>query len=193
MVAVTLLACRSKLPTEQGEKMDYMEAKQLVKERAGSKYANSGLHLLERMVRGLYKPNKENAPIENVRVTKRVTTLCLWGGVKTRQLHNVLKSLAEVEIVSRKNGSITYTLDLEPLKGLPKTVDVVRSRDKEHKADRAGKARTQRRKNRQTNRVADVQKLLNELRPRFFQSMLKPSKAAAQPVAAHVTGAQVAR
>ena len=52
--------------------MIYQEAKKLVKERGASKYNGSSLRLLEKMVGGLYRPDKENAPIENVRVTKRV-------------------------------------------------------------------------------------------------------------------------
>jgi hypothetical protein len=176
--ADTFLACHFKLPTEQRrKKMNYKEAKELVKERAGTKYTDGTLRLLEKMVGGLYRKNKEAAPIENVRVTRRVQRLCLWSGVQTRQLHTMLKSLDEVvEVVSRKGGSITYTLNLQPLTELTKTVDVVKQREKNQKADRAAKARVQRRTNRQAERVADCAKLMREMRPRFFASILRPSR-----------------
>jgi len=124
--------------------MTHQEAKKLVKERAGSKYADGALRLLEHMVSGLYRKNKENEPIENVRVTREVQRLCLWSGVQKRQLFTVLKSLEEVEIVSRKNGKITYVLHLEPITELPKTASLVKDRIYRTNAGRANTARAKR-------------------------------------------------
>lgn len=136
--------------------MTYLEAKALVKERAGSKYADGTLRLLEKMVGGLWRKDKENAPIENVRVTKKVRTLCMWSNVQVRQLHRLLKSLDEVKVLSRKKGSITYTLNLEPLTELKKTVELVKDKIARTNAGRANKARAIRAEisNNRTNTLA---------------------------------------
>src|SRR3989442_1925553 len=120
--------------------MTYQEAKMLVKERGGSKYSDGTLRLLEHMVGGLWRKDEENATIENVRVTRKVGRLCLWSGVGVRQLHTVLKSLDEVvTVVSRANGKITYTLNLEPLSGVKKTVEVEQEKLTRSNSDRAAK------------------------------------------------------
>jgi hypothetical protein len=120
--------------------MTYQEAKKLVKERAGSKYTGTRLRLLEKMVTAFYNPKRENDTIENVKVTKRKATLYFWAGVQDKQLSRVLASMDEVQVISRKNGAVTFTLSLEGLKELPKTTEVVKRRARDKNATRAAKA-----------------------------------------------------
>jgi hypothetical protein len=159
----------------KGEGMTYKEAKKLVKERAGSKYEGTRLRLLERMVGATYNPNKPEADIENIRVSKGKATLCFWAGVQMQQMLRALAGLDEVTVVSRKNNNITFTLNLDGLIELPKTSEMVRNREKQKKADRAEKARLKRAANRPANKLAELQRLLKDMRPRFYESIRKPS------------------
>jgi hypothetical protein len=159
--------------------MTFREAKQLVQERAGSKYTGTPLRLLERMTGALYNKTNPEADVTNVRVERTRNQLCLWARVEKKQLARALALLKdEVQTISNRNGKVTFTLNLESMKELPKTAQVARNKVKQQKADRAAKARAQRSNNQKANRVSDAAQVMRELQPRFFMSILHPSRAA---------------
>jgi hypothetical protein len=134
-------------PTNQRRKRKmttYQGAKALLKEKAPGKYRGTKLLLLQKMTNSLYNPNDDSGDVEKRMVSKKVTTVCGWVGITDRQLRAVLPEIEEVTIVSRNPGTITYTLNFEPLKSAEKQGDKKKRQQREQNAKRTTKARAKR-------------------------------------------------
>jgi hypothetical protein len=143
MMSYTFFVCIKKCPSK-GDSMTYQQAKELVKERAASKYRGTALHLLQKLTNSLYSEQDKNADVEKKVVSKKAATMCGWLGIGDKQLGRLLDEVEEVHIVSRENGTVTYTMKLQPLKSAEKTITQAKRLKKERNADRTKKARDQR-------------------------------------------------
>jgi hypothetical protein len=129
------------MSVNRGDEMNYQQAKLLVKERAGTKYRGTCLHLLQRLTNSLYSEKDAEGDVEKRVISKRAATMCGWLGVGEKQLSRLLEEIEEVHTLSRADGTIKYTMNFEPLKGIQKTADLTKRQKKERNADRAAQAR----------------------------------------------------
>lgn len=120
--------------------MNYLTAKKNVKDRAGTKYNGKRLQLIQKLVLGMYNPKDENGDVEKRTVKKKVTTMCGWIGVQQRHLRNLLDSIDEVTVTDWDNGTITYTMNLGPLKDVATLADHTKRQKKASNAARAKRA-----------------------------------------------------
>jgi hypothetical protein len=139
--------------------MKYQQVKKLVKERAGTKYRGTQLHLLQKLANTLYTEKEEN-DVEKVVLDRKVSTMCGWVGVGDRQLRNLLKGIAEVTVVRWQDGVISYTMCFDTLKD----VETLKSRTKRKAADgRADRAQRGREERAYIHTVNEYHKALGEL------------------------------
>lgn len=132
--------------------MNYQEVRKLVKERAGTKYRGTQLHLLQKLTNTLYT-EREEADVEHTVVDRKVSTMCGWIGVSDRQLRNLLKGLGEVTVVRWHNGVISYTMTFDKLKDLETLRAHTKRKSADQRADRAQRARARRAELRELERV----------------------------------------
>lgn len=124
--------------------MNYKAAKQLVKERAGSKYSGRQLLLLQKLTDSLYTPDGD-ADIDGKLVRRKVVTIQGWlAGVSDRQLRTIIGQVEEIRVVSRVDGVLTVALNLALLNKAENTAQLATRVNKQRRADRATKARAQR-------------------------------------------------
>jgi hypothetical protein len=160
--------------------LTYKEAKSLVKERAASKYQGRALLLLTALTNLLYNPEDKDGDVSTRTITRRVETVQGWlAAVSERQLTRIAKQVEEITIVSRDKRKVTFSLNLELLKDVEKSAALTTRVLQMRKESRAAKARAQRAANHQSNRVADMSNLMQEMRPAFYESVLHPQHVAA--------------
>jgi hypothetical protein len=120
--------------------MTKQEAKSLVKNHAPGKYRGSALLMLSHMVDASFVPGDKEVDAARER-TINDSTLKRWVHIQEVQFHRVLKRFADDGLgkFSRKDGKLTYRLNLEPLKKLPaaKSKEDIKAKN----LDRAAKAR----------------------------------------------------
>src|SRR5438477_6312649 len=94
----------------------YKQAKELVKQRAATKYNGRTLTLLQKLTDSLYRPNDPEGDVEKREVSKKVLTIKGWvGGISDRHLRRILTDIDELHILSRFGGTITYRIAFESL------------------------------------------------------------------------------
>jgi hypothetical protein len=123
------------------------EARKLIKSNAPSKYSNSIVMLLLRLVDLTYRKDKDNAALE---VTTTRASLLRAAAVKRRQLDNILTQLIDdgVLLDVSKGNNVTCRIDFSRIEVLPAFGEVQREEKKAHNADRAEQARNTREINR---------------------------------------------
>jgi hypothetical protein len=135
--------------------MTLREARQLVKDRAPSKYKKASLRLLEKMIGGLYSKTTPERDVHGVTLKKSVGTLCAHAMVQERQLTNALHFLSDVvTVVSRKRGNIFYQMNFDSLNSLPDWKKTDAERRRERTAKRVKNARVKRQQNRDSRTSA---------------------------------------
>jgi hypothetical protein len=116
------------------------EARKLIKSNAPSKYSNSIVMLLLRLVDLTYRKDKDNAALE---ITTTRASLLRAAAVKRRQLDNILTQLIDdgVLLDVTKGNNVTCRIGFSRIESLPAFGEVQREEKKTHNADRAQKAR----------------------------------------------------
>jgi len=156
--------------------MTKKEAKSLIKNNAAGKYRGSALLMLSHMVDASFAPGEANAA--RTRGIKD-STLMGWVHIKEAQFRKLLKRFEADGLgeFSRKNGKVTYRLNLEPLKKLPaasKSKEDIKARN----ADRAAKARAAYAAQRKERELAKVQQFFVALaRENSVELLEAPSPA----------------
>ena len=125
----------------------FKAAQKLIKDRALGKYHYRAVQLLSKLVMNTYSKTQPDRDIETVSITKKIVTIQGWlGDISTRQLRTLFAQIEEIKVIKREPGKITVMLNLEPLKSAEPCADIAKRTAKQHKADRAVKARAQRAK-----------------------------------------------
>lgn len=116
------------------------DARKLIKTHIPSKYSNSIVLLLLRLVDLTYRKDKDNAERE---ITTTRASLLRAAAVKRRQLDYILVQLEQdgVLLDVSKGNHVTCRIDLDIIDHLPDFGETQIAEKKAHNADRAQKAR----------------------------------------------------
>lgn len=138
------------------------DARKLIKTHIPSKYSNSVVLLLLRLVDLTYRKDKDNAERE---ITTTRASLLRAAAVKRRQLDYILVQLEQdgVLLDVSKGNHVTCRIDLDIIDHLPDFGETQIAEKKAHNADRAQKARDAREINRieAAHRKANADMALN--------------------------------
>jgi hypothetical protein len=120
--------------------MTRSEARKLIKTNAPSKYSNTVLMLLLRLVDLTYRKDKDNAERE---ITTTRASLLRAAAVERRQLDRILVQLEQDGVLLNvtKGNNVTCRIDFSRIEVLPAFGQVQREEKKAHNEDRAQKAR----------------------------------------------------
>ena len=132
------------------------EARKIIKNYAPTKYSNSVVLLLLRIVDLTYRKDKDNAERE---VQTGAISLLKAAAVGEKQFGRILDQLTQDDVlkdVHRAGKKITCCLNLEPLKQLEQYGVKHETQKKEKAADRAAQARDQRQKLKDASRDANA-------------------------------------
>ena len=132
------------------------EARKIIKNHSPTKYSNSVVLLLLRIVDLTYRKDKDNAERE---VQTSAISLLKAAAVGEKQFGRILDQLTQDDVlkdVHRAGKKITCCLNLEPLKQLEQYGVKHETQKKEKAADRAAQARDQRQKLKDANRAANA-------------------------------------
>jgi phage-related minor tail protein len=153
----------------------YNDARQLVKDRALSKYHFRAAKLLERLVGCAYSETQPGRDIESITFDRTVVCIRGWlAGVSDRQLRRIFDEIDEVKVTRRAKGKIFFILDMTPLRDAEKITKLSKNITKERLADRATKARERYAEQRKATRLTDAAKAIRENKERFFDVVLRP-------------------
>lgn len=132
------------------------------------------MQLLSQLALKTYSKTQPDRDIETVSITKKIVTIQGWlGDISTRQLRTLFVQIEEIKVIKRAPGKITVMLNLDTLKNAEPCADIAKRSAKQHKTDRAAKARVQRAANRKVTRLADAAKAMRDGKERFFDAVLR--------------------
>jgi hypothetical protein len=116
------------------------EARKLIKTNAPSKYSNSIVLLLLRLVDLTYRKDKDNAALQ---ITTTRASLLRAAAVERRQLDRILVQLEQEGVLLElsKGNNVTCRIDFSMIEVLPAFGETQRAEKQAHNADRAQKAR----------------------------------------------------
>jgi hypothetical protein len=162
MLSVTLVC---QCPNPEGENQMAVtrnDARKLIKTHAPTKYSNSVVLLLLRIVDLTYRKDKDNA--EHF-VETPAASLMRSAAIGDKQLGRIFDQLSDDDVlqnIERRAGRVSCRLNLEPLKELEPYGDKQRAEKKANDAARSQKAREKRTAIREFNEMdAKVGNALN--------------------------------
>lgn len=119
------------------------EARKIIKTRVQTRYSNSVMLLLLKIVDLTYRKDKDNAERE---IETTAASLMRAAAIETRQLARILNQLSDdAVLLNVSNGRhVSCRLNLEPLTRLEAYGDKQKAEKKAQSADRAAKARAAR-------------------------------------------------
>jgi hypothetical protein len=119
------------------------EARKLIKTRVQTRYSNSVMLLLLKIVDLTYRKDKDNAECQ---IETTADSLMRAAAVKTRQFANIINQLSDdAVLLNVSNGKrVSCRLNLEPLTQLETYGDKQKAEKKVQGTDRAAKARAAR-------------------------------------------------
>lgn len=124
--------------------MTYEQVKEIVKQRAGTKYRGTALQLVQKLANGLYQRDPD-VNVEKIEVTKKVSTICGWVGVEERQLRRLLEDIEEVTIVEWADRKITYRMCFDAMRKVETLAEHTKRQKRQKNAARAQAATEARR------------------------------------------------
>lgn len=105
------------------------EARKIFREHAATKYRGSKQNMLLALISATYR-GKTEVDVTGRTFTVKADDLRKAVRVEDQQLMRLIKSLDEVAVIERRNGKISYTLDLKPLEDAEPVKDVIARQNK---------------------------------------------------------------
>lgn len=138
--------------------MTLTEARKIFKTYGGLKYSGSRNILLHALLNSTYRGKNKEVDITGRPFTVKASTLQQSVQVEDQQLMRLLKSLDEVTHLVRKDGKITFRLDLKPLED-----ESLKTAQDEANSQRTEDARLKKASQRSCQKVKSIQTFFAQL------------------------------
>jgi hypothetical protein len=140
------------------------EARALFKAHAPTKYQGSRYTLLHTLIEATFRGSKNtDLDITSTVFTVKMDNIRKPLRVASRQIMRLIKTVKEVQVIERKDGKLTYRLNLKPLDDAEPIKTVQARQNKERTEAARLKKAAQRAADSERNRLTDTQQFFVDL------------------------------